>query len=174
MPRASPATLGLQPATLAAHRARMDEGPARTRSNRAPYAMLALAVLGVADTLYVAHGSYTGQLLWCPIIEGCNTVAASPYSRVFGVPISYFGVIFYVFMFGLAALLAFDPQSRGLRVGAVLYGALGVLCSMYAMVLQLGAIRALCVYCLISAVTTLIFLIAAIWNLRATRGELGS
>src|SRR5947208_1754700 len=48
----------------------------------ASYSMLALALIGIADAIYVAHGNYTGQRLWCPIIEGCNAVVNSPYSRV--------------------------------------------------------------------------------------------
>ena len=55
------------------------------------YSMLALA-------LYVAHGNYTGQSLWCPILDGCNAVVNSPYSRVFGVPMSYFGFVYYLYM----------------------------------------------------------------------------
>jgi hypothetical protein len=38
-----------------------------------------------------AHGNYGGQSLWCPILDGCNAVVNSPYSRIFGVPMSYFG-----------------------------------------------------------------------------------
>ncbi len=169
LPGMSQSTLMPQLAGNATARARSHVAAARKASYRAPYVMLALALVGAADSLYVAHGSYTGQPLWCPIIEGCNTVANSPYSRMFGVPISYFGVVFYVLMFGLAAWLASDPESRRLRVGAVLYGGLGVLFSAYAMILQLGAIRAVCVYCLISAVTTLILLTAAIRHFQATR-----
>ena len=100
----------------------------------------------LADALYVAHGNYTGQPLWCPIIDGCNTVLNSPYSRVFGVPMSYFGFIYYLYMFGLAARLAFNPFSRGLRFRAVLYAGMGAASSMYFMYLQLGFIRELCSY----------------------------
>src|SRR5256886_5597048 len=57
------------------------------------YSMLALALIGIADAIYVAHGNYTGQRLWCPIIEGCNAVVNSPYSRVFGVPMSGMRII---------------------------------------------------------------------------------
>src|SRR5436189_4557215 len=48
--------------------------------------MLALTLIGIADAIYVAHGNYSGEPLWCPILEGCNTVINSPYSRVFGTP----------------------------------------------------------------------------------------
>jgi uncharacterized membrane protein len=71
-------------------------------------------------------------------------------------------------MFGLAALLAFDPFSRGLRFAALAYSALGVCFSIYFMYLQVTFIHAFCIYCLASAVTTLFLFIAAISHFRAT------
>jgi uncharacterized membrane protein len=147
-------------------------GTARADGNRrlAPYLMLALAVAGIADAVYVAHASYTGQPLWCPIVEGCNTVVNSPYARVFGVPMAYFGFVYYLYMFALASLLAFDPLSRVLRFRAILYAAMGAASSMYFMYLQLRFIpEGMCIYCLISAVATFLLLIVALWHFRATR-----
>jgi uncharacterized membrane protein len=119
-----------------------------------PFCMLALALVGIADAFYDSYAIYTGQLLWCPPpIDGCNIVAASPYARIAGVPLGYFGLIFYLHMFGLAALLAVDPLSRGLRLGALLYAALGVSSS---------------IYCVVSALLTLLLLIAALVQFRAT------
>jgi uncharacterized membrane protein len=75
-------------------------------------------------------------------------------------------------MFGLAALLAFDPLSRGLRLGALLYAVLGVFSSIYFMYVQITFIHAFCIYCLISAVLTLVLLAAALAHFKATlRGE---
>jgi uncharacterized membrane protein len=54
----------------------------------------------------------------CPVIDGCNAVVNSPYSRVFGVPMSYFGFMYYLYMFALAARLAFEPFSNSLRFRA--------------------------------------------------------
>jgi uncharacterized membrane protein len=133
------------------------------------YCMLALALIGIAAAVYVAQGNYRGQLLWCPIIDGCNTVVNSPYSRVFGVPMSYFGFIYYLYMFALAARLAFEPLSNSLRFRAVLYGGVGAASSIYFMYLQLGFIREVCSYCLISAITSFLLLFAAIWHFQATR-----
>lgn len=128
----------------------------------APYLMLLLALAGIADAFYVAQGSYTGQPLWCPIIEGCNTVVNSPYARILGTPLSYFGLLYYLHMLGLAALLACDPSSPGLRLGALLYAALGVLSSIAFMYIQLSFIQSVCIYCLFSALTTVVLLAAAI------------
>jgi uncharacterized membrane protein len=135
----------------------------------APYVMLALALIGIADAFYVAQGSYTGQPLWCPIVEGCNTVVNSPYARIFGIPLSYFGLVYYLYMLGLAGLLVFDPSSRGLRLGALVYTAMGVLSSIYFMYLQLNFIQALCIYCLFSAITTVLLLLAALVHFKAMR-----
>ena len=82
---------------------------------------------------------------------------------------SYFGFIYYLYMFALAARLAFEPFSNSLRFRAVLYAGIGAAYSLYFMYLQLGFIRAVCIYCLISAVTTFLLLFAAIWHFQATR-----
>jgi uncharacterized membrane protein len=135
----------------------------------APYVMLALAIIGIADTVYDSYAICAGHLLWCPPpIDGCNTVASSPYSRILGVPLGNPGFIYYFHMFGLAALLAFDPFSRALRFGALLYALFGVFSPIYFMFVQVTFIHAVCSYCLISAVLTLLLLVTAFMHFRAT------
>jgi uncharacterized membrane protein len=135
----------------------------------APYLMLVCAFIGVAVASYDSYAIYTGQLLWCPPpIDGCNIVAYSPYARIFGVPVGYFGLIFYLCLLASAALLAFDPQSHGLCLGALFFAALGVSFSTYFMYIQFTFIHAFCIYCLISAVMTILLLIAALAHFRAT------
>lgn len=89
-------------------------------------------------------------------------MAVSSYARIFGLPVGYYGVVYYFYMFGLAALLAFDPLSPDLLQSAVLYAVLGVAFSLYFIVLQVGYIRAFCVYCLVSTVTTVFLAIDAV------------
>jgi uncharacterized membrane protein len=136
----------------------------------APYVMLALALMGIMVAFYDAYSIYNGQPLWCPPpINGCNEVANSSYARIFNLPVGFYGVVYYLYMFGLAALLAFDPFSHGLRFAALAYAALGVCFSIYFMYLQIAFIHAFCIYCLASAVTTLLLFIAALSHFRATR-----
>jgi uncharacterized membrane protein len=132
--------------------------------------MLVFAFIGIADAFYDSYAIYAGQLLWCPPpIDGCNVVANSPYARIFGVPLGYFGLVIYLHMFALAAILAFDPFSRGLRAGALLYAALGVFSSICFMYIQITFIHAFCIYCLISAILTLLLFTAALAHFRTTR-----
>ena len=135
------------------------------------YVMLALTLIGISDAMYVAYGSYRGTQLWCPILDGCNTVVNSPYSRVLGMPMSYFGFIYYLFMFGLAARLAYEPASKSLRFRVVLYAALGAVSSAYFIYLQLGLIQAICTYCIISAIISFLLLFAALWHFQVTRSK---
>jgi uncharacterized membrane protein len=137
----------------------------------APYLMLMFAFAGIADAFYDSYAIHTGRPLWCPPpIDGCNIVAGSPYTRIFGMPLGYFGLVYYLYMAGLAALLASDPFSRGLRVGALAYAAIGASASTWFMYIQFNFIHAFCIYCLMSAVLTLLLLIAAISHARVTRG----
>jgi uncharacterized membrane protein len=71
-------------------------------------------------------------------------------------------------MLCLAALLAFDPFSGGLRFAALAYSAVGVSFSIYFMYLQIEFIHAFCIYCLVSAVMTALLLVAAFLHRRAT------
>jgi len=131
--------------------------------------MLALALVGLGVAFYDSYALYNGQALWCPPpVGGCNAVANSAYARIFNLPVGYFGVVYYLVMLGLAALLAFDPSSRALHVGALGFAALGVCFSIYFMVLQIAYIRAFCIYCLISALTTVMLLAAAMLHCRTT------
>jgi len=136
----------------------------------APFLMFFFAAIGIADAFYDSYSIYTGQMLWCPPpIDGCNTVANSPYARIFGIPLGNLGVIFYLYMFALAALLLVDPFSHGLRLGALIYTALGVSGSIYFMYIQLAYIHAFCIYCLVSAVLTLLLVLTAIRHFRVTK-----
>ena len=133
--------------------------------------MLVLALIGVVDASYDSYAIHTGQLLWCPPpIDGCNTVASSPYARMFDVPLGYLGVVYYLGTCGLAALLTAAPFARGLQLGALAGAAIGASFSLYFIYVQFNFIRAFCIYCLISAALTLILFLAA-WYYKETHTE---
>jgi uncharacterized membrane protein len=135
-----------------------------------PYIMAICAIIGLTIALYDSIMIYTGQLLWCPPpIDGCNTVAYSPDGRIFGIPIGYFGLIFYLIMLSLAAFLAYDPRSKGLCLAAIVYTAIGVLGSIGFLYLDMFYIKAFCIYCLISGIMTLILFLSAINHTRGMR-----
>lgn len=118
------------------------------------YLLIALALVGLGDTLYLSYFQYHNLLPTCQL-GGCESVLTSVYSKFFGIPWSYIGLVYYTYLLGLATLLAIDPYSRGLRLGALLYTGIGVGYSLWAIVyIQLSVIGALCEYCAISAIVT--------------------
>ena len=138
---------------------------AMSRPIHASQFMLALALVGTVVALYDAQAIYYGKELWCPPpISGCNEVANSPYARIFDVPVGYFGIVYYLLMFALAALIDFY-SSCALRIAVLLYAALGVCFSTYFLYIQVSFIHAFCIYCLVSAVTTLMLLATACLNM---------
>lgn len=133
-----------------------------------PYILLALAMVGVGDAFYLSYFQYLNLIPTCAI-GGCETVLTSVHSKFFGVPWSYIGLVYYLYMFCLAALLAIEPRSNALRLGALAYTGVGVLYSCWAIFyIQMSLIGAICQFCAISAATTLALFVVAAWHYRVT------
>ena len=133
----------------------------------APYLLLALAMVGLGDTLYLSYFQYLNLVPACAI-GGCETVLTSAHSKFLGVPWSYIGMVYYAYMFCLAVLLCLEPRSKALRLGALVYTTVGVLYSAWAIFyIQLSVIGALCQFCAISALTTLLLFGVAVWHWRS-------
>ncbi len=125
-------------------------------------AILVLSFGGIADSAYLAQHKLFGTPLLCNVqnLSDCNTVAASPYSQIFGIPLAGFGVLFYSLLFILAAL-ELVLFSRLLRRVLQIFAVIGVLFSLYFIVLQMFVINAFCIYCLASALIALLILVFA-------------
>jgi uncharacterized membrane protein len=118
--------------------------------------LLVLAFLGIADSSYLAYTALSGSKLVCSIkgLDGCNVVAQSIYSHLFGIPLGLYGVVFYSLLFILAALVIIVPRRFAHDALAAL-GILGFIASVFFMLIQVFLIKAVCVYCLGSAIISL-------------------
>ena len=133
-----------------------------------PYTLLALALIGLGDTLYLSYYHYLNIVPTC-VIKGCEIVLTSGYAQFFGVPVSYIGLVYYVYMFSLAILLAIEPRSFALRLGALVYTAIGFLYSVYAIFyVQLTLLGTICQFCALSALTTLLLFMTVVWHWRSS------
>jgi uncharacterized membrane protein len=112
-------------------------------------------------TAYMTYTKLTGSSTACPI-EGCNIVLSSPYANVFGLPLALFGLLAYLAMIGFAVapMLINSPDKKRLReeverwTGFFLFwgGTSMLVFSAYLMLLLAFVIKAVCIYCLISAI----------------------
>lgn len=122
-----------------------------------------LSFFGMADSVYLTQHALTQTPLFCNIthLTGCNVVASSPYSQLFGIPLSEFGLLFFAILFVLSVLelVLFDQL---LRRALQALSLVGVLTSLYFVSIQAFVIQAFCVYCLASAlIAILIFIFAS-------------
>lgn len=128
------------------------------------FLILIFAFIGLADSAYIAQSESSGTPLLCTIsgLSGCNVVAASPYSSLFGIPLADYGLVFYALLFFFAAVeLVFSHIL--IRRAVQLVAALGLLASAYFMAIQLVVINALCIYCAVSAAASLLVFLFALF-----------
>jgi uncharacterized membrane protein len=133
-----------------------------------PFYLIAATFIGLGDTFFLSYYQHLGLTPSCAI-GGCEIVLNSVYSKFMGVPLSYIGLVFYMYMLAVAILAAYDPFGKGSRFALLAYTTIGLLFSIGFELTQILVIHAICMYCAISAATTLLLFILAVWHWRATR-----
>ena|ERR1051326_1117359 len=119
-----------------------------------------VAFLGMVDTFYISI-KRGGPPVPCHVTKGCNDVLKSKYSTLAGIPISWFGLAFYLTVFSCAV---FELLGSARLIRLVFWPALaGFLISLGLTSIQAFVLHAFCEYCLMSAlfVTTIFILSAA-------------
>ena len=117
-----------------------------------PIAIALLAFVGMIDALYLSIKRNAGPIP-CHVTHGCTDVLTSKYSELAGIPISWFGLAFYVTVFSLTVFTFFeDPKSPSVlsKIAFYLSGA-ALIISALLVGIQAFILRAYCEYCLLSA-----------------------
>ena len=134
--------------------------------------MAAIATIGAVGTGYLTVVKLTQGTAACPT-NGCDVVLSSPYATVFGLPLTLFGFLGYLSMivFAVAPLFVNSPEQKKLRsnleklTGLLLFagGTAMMVFSGYLMYLLAFVIKAVCIYCVASALlSTSLFVLALI------------
>lgn len=137
---------------------------------KAAYAIIVLAVAGLFDSGYLYLMRIKGENLACSILEGCNVVAVSPYSEIYGVPLSLLGVIFYATTLCIG-LLFFTKWSAHAPRLFYIAAAVGLFLSFCFSCIQVFLIGAWCIYCIISALISTLLGGIAVWMWRSGRAS---
>src|SRR5256885_3488127 len=120
----------------------------------------AIAVAGIGVAIYIAIADSGGGAPVCVAGgHGCQTVADSHYSHLFGVNVAVFGIVGYVLLLASALI----PGDAG-RFAGLLLALAGFGFSAYLTYLELFVIDAICQWCVASAV-----LMSALLVVNATR-----
>ncbi len=131
----------------------------------------AIAGFGALTTAYLTVAKLSLNPAACPT-KSCDLVLSSPYAEVFGQPLALFGFLAYVGMliFALAPLAVDAAKNKDLHNKIenttwllLLAGAIAMtVFSSYLMYLLAFELKALCIYCLASALFSLSLLVLTI------------
>jgi uncharacterized membrane protein len=108
-----------------------------------------IALVGLADSIYLAVLHLTGQTADCIASSGCETVLGSSYAQVGKVPLAGFGAAGYFTLFSLATLAAFEYTSAKRLFPWMVAMMLAV--TLWLLYVQAFVLHAFCDFCLLSA-----------------------
>jgi uncharacterized membrane protein len=120
-----------------------------------------LASFGVGVATYIAIADSGGGSPVCIAGgHGCQTVAESAYSHLFGVNVAVFGIAGYILLVACALLRGDGVRMAGFAIALVGFGF-----SLYLTYLELFTIDAICQWCVASAILMTGLAIVCTWRL---------
>jgi uncharacterized membrane protein len=133
------------------------------RRPAAPLCLVALA--GLAIALYLTWTKLAGVAPICGPSAGCETVEASPYSAIAGIPVALLGALFSATV--VAGVIRWDRTGdrRGLLLAYGL-GLAGSLVEAYLVYLELFVIHAICPWCVTYGITVVVGWLLAVRAMR--------
>lgn len=118
-----------------------------TVDRRLRIAIGVLCVIGIGIGAYLTYVHYEGLKIVCLSSGGCETVQSSVYSKLDGIPVATLGLAGYIGI--LLTLFIRGDLGRAAGFGLAL---VGFLFSMYLTYRELFTIKAICQWCVASAV----------------------
>lgn len=111
-----------------------------------------LALIGLADSTYLAASHFAGETVTCIGSGNCSDVLGSSYAKIGRVPLAALGVLAYFVAFSAATLAAFGYVRA--RTALMVAVAAMFLTTLWLLYVQAYVLHAFCSYCLLSAALT--------------------
>lgn len=131
----------------------------------APAALAVTAFVGLTDALYLTIKHFTNSVPNCTLLSGCAEVTTSVYSTFLNIPVALLGSIFYLTIL-LLSVFVLDRKDARVFHFLCLLSPLGFLASLWFVFLQLFILKAICLYCMVSAVTSTVIFVIGVLGLR--------
>lgn len=120
--------------------------------------MILISFIGFFDATFLTIQHYRDGILPCVVFEGCEQVTTSKYSTIGNIPISLFGMIYYLIIL-ISTIIYFDNKNKKAFLLIGYFPVVGFVISMFLLYLQLFIIKALCTYCLVSIISSTILFV---------------
>lgn len=126
------------------------------------YILIVLDIVGLLIASYLSVVELSGGVPVCGPLRGCETVAASEYSEILGIPVAVYGVVLSLVLLALA--IAWTRTDRPVLLDAH-YGLslVGVIFEIYFIGLQIFVIEAVCVWCTAYGISLILRFFVAFW-----------
>ncbi len=134
-----------------------------------PFCFLIFSAIGFADATYLTVKHFLGTPIPCAILQGCEQVTNSQFATIFGVPVALLGSGYYLTVLILTVIYLDTRKVFAIKLAASLT-IFGFLASLWFIFLQVFIIKAICLYCMVSAATsTLLFIIGMVYLIKNRR-----
>ena len=131
------------------------------------WAGVVLAVIGLAVSIYLTWIKVTDSTAACSGIGDCESVNNSRYATIAGIPIALLGAGGYAVWLGLLLLESGIQGSAEMpRLIALALSLAGTLYSAYLTYLEVAVLKAICPFCVVSAVAMTGLLIVSALRLK--------
>lgn len=123
--------------------------------------LIILAAAGVLVSVYLTFKTYDPSSVACSVGGGCETVLSSKYAKLLGIPVSIFGILWYLVQLALIYFSLISPRfpSVWLRHWALA----GLAFSLYLLAMEMFYIHAYCTWCLVSLAIVLVTAVLVFW-----------
>lgn len=120
-----------------------------------------LALLGVGISSYLAYVKLSATQAVCLGLGECETVQNSPYSVILGIPIAILGLLTYLAIIALWWWSQDEQRPYADLAPLILFGItlFGFLYSAYLTYLELFVLKAICPWCVASAIIMTVLMI---------------
>jgi uncharacterized membrane protein len=136
---------------------------------------LILAGIGLVDSLYLTYVKLSNSYAICGPIGDCESVNSSSYAEIGGIPIALLGAGAYL---AIILLLLVEQREQFWAEYSPIFvfgiSFAGTLYSAYLTYIEIFVLRAICPYCVISAIVLLILLALASARLFRSPGAEGA
>lgn len=117
-----------------------------------------VSVIGFLDATYLTVNHVLFGSTPCTLLKGCEIVTSSVYSTIGGIPIALFGALFYLTIL-LLTLWYWDSKQSWALLAVAYLSMPAVVVAVILVGLQAFVLKAFCLYCLISALSSSIIFI---------------
>lgn len=124
--------------------------------------ILSLTGLAISAFLFYEY-TFAGSVM-CPLGQGCDIVRASPYSYIFGIPLPFPGLLFYLAMAILAVVSSHELPVKIVKKLQLLIASSGVVFGIYLTYLEAFVIKAYCFWCVLSFIISVVILLLILFR----------